>query len=220
MIEYKHSAWADFFVPFKNKGVSMKSYRCLVVVAAAVLLAACGGGETADSVTVSTSAALPMSFATAVSVTDEVQTPAPTNGEILDSLIIPSGLFVNSNSEGTVKAAPGQPQVTLISFSRTEKFIENYGFSNQPVNQLVFANRSDTNIQDVLDAWDVHLKYGYQDMSPTIWYYVETWKTDKGSGLTVTFYGGWYGEVPNIGVGMPFRLEATIKYLKWAMYIQ
>lgn len=189
----------------------MKNCRYLVVVAAAVLLAACGGGETADSATTPSSVALPVSFAAAVSAADEVQVFAPTNEEILDSLAVPSGLFVNSNSEETVKAFPGQSNVTLVSFSRTEKFVEDYGFTNQPVSQLVFVNRSDTNIQDVLEASNVHLKYGYMDMSTTTWYYMETWKTDKGSGLTVTFYGGWYGDVPNIGVGMPFRLEAIIK---------
>lgn len=180
--------------------------------AAALSLAACGGGK---EVSTAASAADPASFAAlaAVAPTDEVPevVVAPTTEEILDSMKTPSGLFVSANTEETVKAAPGQGYVTLLSFSRTEKFRDGYGFSLQPVTQLVFMNRSKTNVADVMYAWDIVLKYGYQDMYSDAPYYVEMWKTEKGSGVTVTFYNGWYGQIPATGLGLPFRLEGFIK---------
>lgn len=135
----------------------------------------------------------------------------PTVEEILESLQVPSGTFVDSDQVQTVKVAPGQSGVVLTSFSRTEKVGEGYGIGNRGVTQLVFVNRSNTSIFAILDlSKAVTLHYGEEDMFQTAHYYVTPWFTDKGNGLIVTFFQPWYGQIPMSTITSTFRLTAKI----------
>jgi hypothetical protein len=192
------------------------SSRLCVLFCLSVALAACGGGEQSGTPTVS--AAVPQLAAVATiaggptQMTADAVTVIPTTGEVLDSLKETYGSIVDSDSSGTFAIAPGQTNVTLTAFSRVEKYKEYIGAGHQGVTQLVFINRSDTNMANVVDSGNVRLKFGGQDLYDVAPYYTLTWKNDTGSGLIVTFLSAWYGQVPLNGIVDLFSLEAN--YIK------
>jgi len=192
--------------------------RTICVLGLLCALVACGGGGSdvsniVPSVGVSaTSTALVATETppTLFSKDDGVAAVLPTTAEVLESLKVLNGGFIDSDMKEIVTVAPGQIDVTFTSFSRIEKYSKHFSTGNQAVTQLVFLNHGGLDVQQVLHTLEIKFMYGNQEMFPTAKYYIESWKTEKGNGLMITFYVPWHGQVPFSEFVVPFRLVGKI----------